>query len=94
MATSIPRGVNVIESEASPRILSRFNERLSDVRAAFALFVPAVRLSITAIYVRNRSFEFEAEFQSSLVKLRFSKGERAVKSRPGDIPEVRQNLLP
>jgi hypothetical protein len=45
------------------------------------------------MYVRNRSFEFEAEFQSSLVKLGFSKGERAVKSRPGDIPEVRQTLL-
>jgi hypothetical protein len=40
--------VHVIESEISPRIFGRFNERLSDVRAAFALFGSALKLSITS----------------------------------------------
>jgi hypothetical protein len=48
LAISIPRSVNLIESEISPRSFSRLSERLSDVRAAFALSAPAVALSITS----------------------------------------------
>jgi hypothetical protein len=47
-AMSIPRSVNRIESEISPRSFSRLSERLSDVRAAFAFSGPAVALSITS----------------------------------------------
>jgi hypothetical protein len=47
-AMSIPRTVNRIESEISPRSFSRLSERLSDVRAAFAFSGPAVALSITS----------------------------------------------
>jgi hypothetical protein len=48
LAMSIPRSVSRIESEISPRSFSRLSERLSDVRAAFALSGPAVALSITS----------------------------------------------
>jgi hypothetical protein len=48
LAMLIPRSVNRIESEISPRSFSRLSERLSDVRAAFAFSGPAIALSITS----------------------------------------------
>jgi hypothetical protein len=48
LAMSIPRSVSRIESEISPRSFSRLSERLSDVRAAFALSGPAVATNVEA----------------------------------------------